>query len=182
MASNSFATLASPQPSRSFRRFSRFPVAVLQRENVMRPLDQLIGIEFGDDLVAQALDVEGIARGEMLEPLDPLCGTDQAAGAAPHRIESCPTPAPRAPHAICTPGIRSGTHRAPMPDRASPECGRGSCGMTSPARCTITVSPMRISLRAISSSLCSVALETTTPPTVTGFSRATGVSAPVRPT
>ena len=54
--------------------------------------------------------------------------------------------------------------------------------MTSPARCTITVSPMRISLRAISSSLWSVALETTTPPTVTGFSRATGVSAPVRPT
>ena len=28
------------------------------------------------------------------------------------------------------------------------------CGITSPARCTTTVSPMRISLRAISSSLC----------------------------
>ena len=54
--------------------------------------------------------------------------------------------------------------------------------MTSPARCTITVSPTRTSLRAISSSLCSVALETTTPPTVTGCSLATGVSAPVRPT
>ena len=56
------------------------------------------------------------------------------------------------------------------------------CGMTSPARCTITVSPMRTSLRAISSSLCSVAFCTTTPPTVTGSSLATGVSAPVRPT
>ena len=56
------------------------------------------------------------------------------------------------------------------------------CGMTSPARWTTTVSPMRTSLRAISSSLCSVALETTTPPTVTGSSLATGVSAPVRPT
>ena len=54
--------------------------------------------------------------------------------------------------------------------------------MTSPARRTITVSPMRMSLRAISSSLCSVALETTTPPTVTGSSLAAGVSAPVRPT
>ena len=54
--------------------------------------------------------------------------------------------------------------------------------MTSPARCTITVSPSRMSLRAISSSLCSVALVTTTPPTVTGLSRATGVRAPVRPT
>ena len=35
---------------------------------------------------------------------------------------------------------------------------------------------------AISSSLWSVALVTTTPPTVTGVSRATGVSVPVRPT
>ena len=54
--------------------------------------------------------------------------------------------------------------------------------MTSPARCTTTVSPTRTSLRAISSSLCRVALETTTPPTVTGLSLASGVSAPVRPT
>ena len=46
----------------------------------------------------------------------------------------------------------------------------------------ITVSPTRMSLRAISSSLCSVARDTTTPPTVTGSSSATGVSAPVRPT
>ena len=57
-----------------------------------------------------------------------------------------------------------------------------TCGMTSPARRTITVSPMRMSLRAISSSLCSVAFDTTTPPTVTGSSLAAGVSAPVRPT
>ena len=56
------------------------------------------------------------------------------------------------------------------------------CGMTSPARWTITVSPMRTSFRAISSSLCRVAFCTTTPPTVTGSSLATGVSAPVRPT
>ena len=54
--------------------------------------------------------------------------------------------------------------------------------MTSPARCSSTVSPSRTSLRAISSSLCRVAFVTTTPPTVTGSSRATGVSEPVRPT
>jgi hypothetical protein len=56
------------------------------------------------------------------------------------------------------------------------------CGITSPARCTITLSPMRTSLRSISSSLCKVAFETTTPPTVIGSSFATGVRAPVRPT
>jgi hypothetical protein len=56
-------------------------------------------------------------------------------------------------------------------------------GMTSPARRTITVSPMHSPpLRATSSALCKVALVTVTPPTNTGFSRATGVSAPVRPT
>ena len=55
-------------------------------------------------------------------------------------------------------------------------------GITSPARRTITVSPMRTSLRSISSWLCSVALLTVVPPTNTGASLATGVSLPVRPT
>ena len=54
--------------------------------------------------------------------------------------------------------------------------------MTSPARWITTVSPIRASSRAISSALCRLALDTTTPPTVTGSSLATGVSAPVRPT
>ena len=40
---------------------------------------------------------------------------------------------------------------------------------------------IRISFRAISSSLCNVALDTTTPPTATGANFATGVSVPVRP-
>ncbi len=53
--------------------------------------------------------------------------------------------------------------------------------MTSPARCTTTRSPGRTPRRAISSRLCSVTLDTTTPPTVTGFNRPTGVSLPVRP-
>ncbi len=55
-------------------------------------------------------------------------------------------------------------------------------GMTSPARRTKTVSPLRTSLRRSSSSLCSVARDTVTPPTLTGLRCATGVSAPVRPT
>ena len=56
------------------------------------------------------------------------------------------------------------------------------CGITSPARCTITSSPSRMSLRLMSSSLCSVAREIVTPPTSTGASTAHGFSAPVRPT
>ena len=58
---------------------------------------------------------------------------------------------------------------------------RAISGITSPARRTITVSPMRTSRRAIWSALCKVALVTTTPATCTGRSRATGVAAPVRP-
>ena len=67
-------------------------------------------------------------------------------------------------------------------------CGRRSSttdktsGITSPARLTMTVSPMRTSLRRISSSLCNVAFVIVTPPTNTGARRATGVKAPVRPT
>ena len=55
-------------------------------------------------------------------------------------------------------------------------------GMTSPARRTKTWSPTRTSFRFSSSGLWSVARETVTPPTCTGVRKATGVSAPVRPT
>src|SRR3712207_1768466 len=48
--------------------------------------------------------------------------------------------------------------------------GPTTSGMTSPARRTITVSPFRTSLRLTSSSLCSVAVPTVTPPTNTGSS------------
>ena len=57
-----------------------------------------------------------------------------------------------------------------------------TCGITSPARWIWTVSPTRISFLFISSSLCKVAFETTTPPTVIGSTFATGVIAPVLPT
>src|SRR5690606_38680650 len=55
-------------------------------------------------------------------------------------------------------------------------------GMTSPARRMITVSPIITPRRCTSSMLCRVALDTVTPATCTGRSRATGVTAPVRPT
>ena len=74
-------------------------------------------------------------------------------------------------------GIRNGF----VPRRWAP-AGPTTCGITSPARCTITVSPSRMSLRLMSSSLCRVARETVTPPTSTGSSTAHGLSAPVRPT
>ena len=59
---------------------------------------------------------------------------------------------------------------------------RTTSGITSPARWTMTWSCGRMSLRATSSSLCSVARPTVTPAICTGVSQATGVAAPVRPT
>ena len=59
--------------------------------------------------------------------------------------------------------------------------GPTTSGITSPALRTITVSPTRTSLRATSSSLCSVASPTVEPPTNTGSSCANGVARPVRP-
>ena len=64
--------------------------------------------------------------------------------------------------------------------RAAP--GETTCGITSPARSTITSSPRRTSLRARSSSLCSVASLTVTPPTWTGSSTANGCRSPNLPT
>ena len=49
-------------------------VARFKREDVIRRLDQAVGVELLDDLVAQSFDVEGIARGEMLQPLDACAG------------------------------------------------------------------------------------------------------------
>src|SRR3954453_1770342 len=72
-------------------------------------------------------------------------------------------------------GLRSGLSTA---------CGAGdsTCGMTSPARRTMTSSPTRRSLRRRSSSLCSVASLTVTPPTCTGSRTAKGCRSPNLPT
>ena len=56
-----------------------------------------------------------------------------------------------------------------------------TCGITSPALYILNFSPILISFLNISSSLCSVAFETITPPIFTGRIFATGVRAPVLP-
>ena len=68
------------------QRRTALPVARLQRENVGRRADQALGKKELDQLLAQALDVEGVARHEMLEPLDRLRRTDERAGAAAHHV------------------------------------------------------------------------------------------------
>jgi hypothetical protein len=60
--------------------------------------------------------------------------------------------------------------------------GPTTSGITSPALRTTIVSPIRMPLRATSSSLCSVALWMVEPETSTGSNTAKGVMAPVRPT
>ena len=81
-------------------------------------------------------------------------------------------------------GQRSGGRGGGARSARSAACGAGemTCGITSPARRTITSSPGRTSLRARSSSLCSVAAFTVTPPTCTGSSAANGCRSPNLPT
>ena len=81
-------------------------------------------------------------------------------------------------------GQRSGGRVGGERSGFSSACGAGesTCGITSPARSTITSSPARMSLRATSSSLCSVAIFTVTPPTWTGSSAANGCRSPNLPT
>ena len=87
----------------------------------------------------------------------------------------------------CTTGVsHTGQRSGIVNGRSAPvrSCVSGptTCGMTSPARWTITRSPIRRPLRATSSWLCSVDSRTVAPPTETGSSTAKGTSAPVRPT
>ena len=77
---------------------------------------------------------------------------------------------------------RGARHAAPSSSTSPLVTGPTTCGITSPARCTTTSSPSRMSLRRMSSSLCRVARSTVTPPTLTGSRTANGVSTPVRPT
>ncbi len=78
-------------------------------------------------------------------------------------------------------GQRFGIRHGFVPGSCSP-AGPTTCGITSPARWTITRSPSRMSFRRMSSSLWSVALVTVTPPMCTGSSSASGLSTPVLPT
>ena len=133
--------------------------------------------ELVHELVAQSLDVERPAAREVQERLLALRRDTRGrrCSARRPRPAGAPPPSRTAGHSTgiansrASAGRRSGTART-------------TCGITSPARRTITVSPMRRSRRRISSSLCSVTLVTVVPPTNTGARRATGVIAPVRPT
>ena len=57
-----------------------------QTEDVRRILDQAVVVEFDDMLLAQALDIEGIAADEMPQPLHRLGRANQASRAAAHRL------------------------------------------------------------------------------------------------
>ena len=99
-------------------------------------------------------------RDEMVQVLDALERAGELAGAAAHH-------ASRRPTAVVsrTSGVFSGhgqmggkvvrLGRRPLRSGSTTPT---ICGITSPARCRITVSPMRTSWRAISSALCRVAL------------------------
>jgi hypothetical protein len=110
-------------------------------------LDQLV-----DQLVAEALDVHRAARREMQQRLLALRAADEPAGAARRASSSSrSTCEPQTGHFV---GI---TNSRSLPVRFS-AITRTTSGITSPARRTTTVSPIRTSLRRTSSSLCSVAL------------------------
>ena len=73
-------------------------------------------------------------------------------------------------------GQRSGmtkTRSLPVRDSAT---GPTTRGITSPARVTKTVSPMRMSLLSMYAALCKVALRIVTPPICTGASEANGLA------
>ena len=180
MALNRLRTDDSPKPSCSSSLI--FAIARFEREDVARLLDPALLEEQLDLLLAQPLDVEGAARDEMLQVLDLLIRAGELAGAA------CDHP--------LTAG-RGGLahHRGVQRTRAMTgklvrlrPFGRFSsttpstCGMTSPARWIVTVSPMRTSSRSISSALCKRGVRHHHAADGHRLEPAIGVSAPVRPT
>jgi hypothetical protein len=104
-------------------------------------------------------------------------GQDRAFG---QRMSTSPSRAGASgvPHSGQWVGISKGRSE---PSRFS-TTGPTISGITSPARRTMTVSPISTPLRTTSWALCSVALVTVTPPTKMGSSTAYGVTRPVRPT
>src|SRR5690606_14859695 len=61
-------------------------LAPLEREDVRRLHDPALVVEGLDLLLAQPLDVEGVARDEISKPYPRLCVTDEPSRAAPHRV------------------------------------------------------------------------------------------------
>ena len=90
---------------------------------------------------------------EMAQPLDRLGRADQPPVQRRDGLALLAHGAAAADRAVSR-----GTRRARRFAAAASSTTSTTCGITSPARCMMTVSPTRMSLRAISSSLCSVAL------------------------
>ena len=93
----------------------------------------------------------------MLQALDRLRRADEPAGAAAHDVGLAGLLvdlAQRRRAADRADDLVAETRRARAAAAACRATTSRICGMTSPARCTTTVSPTRTSLRAISSSLC----------------------------
>ena len=117
----------------------------LEPENVGRMLDQTVAVKRLDLFEAQPLDVESVAADEVAEPLDRLRRADQRARAAADRIGCCVSLMlahrfePQAGHVFGNSYRFAFFGRFPMTTSTI-------CGITSPARWMITVSPMRISL------------------------------------
>ena len=116
-----------------------------------------------DLLLAEPVDVHDPAR----TPSAAASGARGTRGSG-----SCVKTEPSLTVGVSQNGQRSGGRGGGERSGFSSACGAGesTCGITSPARSTITSSPARMSLRARSSSLCSVAIFTVTPPTWTGSS------------
>ena len=127
--------------------------------------------------LADAVDVHRAAADEVLEQAEAL-----RRARAVRAVAYIASPSGRDDRRAAGRAVRSASRtRCSSPVRLL-STGPTTCGMTSPARWTITVSPARMSLRRMSSSLCSVASFTVAPPICTGSSTAKGFSAPVRPT
>ena len=141
-----------------------------ERVDVGRVLEQPGVDELAHALLAEPFDVERAAARPVHEPLHALRGTvDIDAVVVGLALEAHERLAARR-------ALRSGTSSGRVRGGRLASTGPTTSGMTSPARRTITVSPGRTSLRATSSSLCSVAIPTLAPPTNTGSSTANGVA------
>ena len=124
------------------RRFVE-PVEVGQA-SYQPPVDELL-----DQLDSQAVDVHRVAVGEPADPLLELFGT------ARWRVRAVKIDlAGRARPGHRSSGRSSGKRTESRCRRAPSSSTRTTCGMISPAFWITTVSPTRMSLRAISSALC----------------------------
>ncbi len=146
-----------------------------QLEQVGELPHQSLAHELLGGLVPQPLDVQGVARGEVDDPAGELGRALEAVRADRER------PALGERRAAGRAGRGHAPDRA-LRSRSGSSMRSTTCGMTSPALCTLTRSPSRMSLRATSSRLWRVARATVTPPISTGSIKATGVTTPVRPT